>query len=176
MRLAARAVLAMGIVCWGSPQLARALTPEVNFQLQCMGCHQRDGAGQPGRVPSFRRTLVPMSYLPQGREFLIRVPGVAQAPLSDEDIAALLNWMVRSMSDVRIKPGFKDYSTEEIHRQRARPIAHVSAARTQVLRRLGASVRPPKRCFTDGSAAGSGPLNRDATADRCSSEAANTRE
>ncbi len=176
MRLAARAALAMGMLCWGSPQFARALTPEVNFELQCMGCHQRDGSGQPGRVPSFRRTLVPLSDLPQGREFLIRVPGVAQAPLSDEDIAALLNWMVRHMSDVSIKPGFKDYSAGEIHRLRARPIANVSAARIQVLRRIGASVRPPKRCLTDGSAGGSGPLNWNATADRCNSEAAKTRE
>jgi len=105
-----------------------------------MGCHGRDGAGQPGRVPSLRRTLVPLSYLPQGREFLIRVPGVAQAPLSDQDIAALLNWMARHVSDVRISPGFKNYSADEIHRQRARPLTRVSAARLRVLRRIGAAV------------------------------------
>jgi hypothetical protein len=134
--LAARTALAMGILCVSSPEIARAFTPEVNFQLQCMGCHRGDGSGQAGRVPSFRRTLVPLSYLPQGREFLIRVPGVAQAPLSDADIALLLNWMVRHMSDVRIGLRFKDYSAEEVHRQRARPLTGVSAARISVLRSL----------------------------------------
>jgi hypothetical protein len=134
-------VLAMGLLCVSTPELVRALTPEVNFQLQCMGCHRRDGSGQPGRVPSFRRTLVPMSYLPQGREFLIRVPGVAQAPLSDEDIASLLNWMVRHMSDVSIRPGFKDYTPAEIHRERARPLTAVHAERIRVLCRIGAAFK-----------------------------------
>lgn len=132
--LAPRVALAMGILCLSSAQLARSFTPEVNFQLQCMGCHRRDGSGQPGRVPSVRRTLVPLSYLAQGREFLIRVPGVAQAPLSDDDLAALLNWMVHDMSDVSIRPGFKEYSADEIHRQRARPLADVRAARREVMR------------------------------------------
>jgi len=84
-----------------------------------------------------------MSYLPQGREFLIRVPGVAQAPLSDEDIAALLNWMARNMSDIRIGPGFKDYSAGEIHRQRSRPLSGASAARMRVLQRIEASRPQP---------------------------------
>jgi hypothetical protein len=104
-----------------------------------MGCHGRDGSGQPGRVPSFRRTLVPLSYLPQGREYVIRVPGVAQAPLRDEDMAALLNWMVRHLSDVDVKPTFEEYSASEIHRLRSRPLTDVSGTRMRVLRHIGGS-------------------------------------
>jgi len=137
VRLAGRVLLAMGMLYLSSAEIARSFTPEVNFQLQCMGCHQRDGSGQRGRVPSLRRTLVPMSSLPQGREFVMRVPGVAQAPLSDEDIAAVLNWMVRHMSDIRITPGFKDYSADEIHRERSRPLTDVTVARMRVLRQIG---------------------------------------
>jgi mono/diheme cytochrome c family protein len=102
-----------------------------------MGCHGRDGSGQPGRVPSLRRTLLPLSSLPQGREFLIRVPGVAQAPLSDEDIAAVLNWMLRHVSDVAVGTGFQDYSAAEVHRQRSRPLSGVRAARRRLLRQAG---------------------------------------
>ncbi len=142
MCLAARvarscSALAIGLLsCLGWPEIARSLTPEVNFQLQCMGCHLRDGSGQPGRVPSFRRTLAAMAASPQGREYLIRVPGVAQAPLCDEDIAALLNWMVRHSSDYPVHVGFKDFSAAEVHRWRARPLTDVSAARMRIVRLL----------------------------------------
>src|SRR6202042_2326071 len=84
--------------------------PVVNYQLHCMGCHLADGSGQPGRVPSIRRSLVLFSASPQGRDFVVRVPGVAQSPLSNEDTAALLNWMVRTLSDLKVPPGFQDYS------------------------------------------------------------------
>ena len=37
---------------------------------------------------------------PAGRAYLVRVPGVAQAPLDDERLAALLNWVSRELSRV----------------------------------------------------------------------------
>lgn len=115
---------------------ARAYQPRVNFQLQCMGCHHADGAGEEGRVPSVRRTLVPFSALAEGRDFVVRVPGVAQAPLSDADVAALLNWMVRNLSDVPVPEGFVDYTADEVGRARHRPLAAVRAARTALLGRI----------------------------------------
>jgi len=88
-----RAVLA-GIALSGAyASAAWSYQPGVNFQLHCMGCHLADGSGQPGRVPSVRRSLILFSTSPEGRDYVIRVPGVAQSPLSDEDTAALLNWM-----------------------------------------------------------------------------------
>jgi hypothetical protein len=106
--------------------------PVVNYQLRCMGCHLPDGSGQAGRVPSIRRSLVLFSALPAGREFVVRVPGVAQSPLSDEETAALLNWMARNLSDIKIPPGFADYSQAEIHRMRPHPLAQVSAERARL--------------------------------------------
>jgi hypothetical protein len=130
-------VLTIGAVGLSLPGLARAFEPEVNYQLQCMGCHRRDGSGQPGRVPSVRRTLVPMSCLPQGRDFVMRVPGVAQAPLSDVDLAALLNWMMRHVSDAGVSGSPRDYSAVEVHGARSHPLADVKIARARVLRLLG---------------------------------------
>ena len=108
--------------------------PVVNYQLHCMGCHLADGSGQPGRVPSIRRSLVLFSGSPQGRDFVVRVPGVAQSPLSSEDTAALLNWMVRNLSDVKVPPGFQDYSAAEVQGLRGRPLVQVRALRAQLLR------------------------------------------
>jgi hypothetical protein len=123
--------------------MAWAYQPLVNYQLRCMGCHLADGSGQPGRVPSIRRSLVLFSASPEGRDYVIRVPGVAQSPLSDEDTAALLNWMARNLSDLKVPPGFVDYSEAEVHGLRVRPLVRVSAVRARLLKAAGAKPRFP---------------------------------
>jgi mono/diheme cytochrome c family protein len=125
-----------GVLAFGPMSAALAYQPRVNFQLQCMGCHHADGAGEEGRVPSVRRTLVPFSGLAEGRDFVMRVPGVAQAPLSDADIAALLNWMVRNLSDVPVPATFVDYTADEVGRARHRPLAAVRDTRATLLGRI----------------------------------------
>jgi cytochrome c553 len=136
MRLALAVALALGTVSLWGPARVRAFQPEVNFELQCMGCHQRDGSGQPGRVPSLRRTFRVMSGLPQGREYVLRVPGVAQAPLSDSDLAALLNWMARELTDWGSTDSPRDYAAAEVRRARSHPLANVKVTRARVLRLL----------------------------------------
>jgi hypothetical protein len=122
-------------LCMVAP-VASPYTPAVNFQLQCMGCHHADGAGEEGRVPSLRRTLVRFAMLPEGREFIVRVPGVAQSTLSDAETAALLNWMMRHLSDVPLPGGFVDFTSDEVARSRHRPLPAVAAARADLLRGL----------------------------------------
>jgi hypothetical protein len=116
-----------------SPNAAWAYQPIVNFQLHCMGCHLADGSGESGRVPSMRRSLVLFSAMPEGRQYVVRVPGVAQSPLSDEETAALLNWMARNLSDLALPPDFVDYSAAEIQRWRTQPLAQVSAVRARLM-------------------------------------------
>jgi hypothetical protein len=122
---------------------AWAYQPVVNFQINCMGCHLADGSGQMGRVPSLRRTLVLFSATREGRDYIVRVPGVAQSPLSDEDTAALLNWMARNLSDVKLPPGFADYSEAEVQSLRHRPLARVSDERTRLLKAAAGKPRQP---------------------------------
>jgi cytochrome c553 len=134
MRLAAW--VATGILTVGPATLARGYEPRVNFQLQCMGCHHADGAGEEGRVPSIRQTLVPFSGFAEGRDFVMRVPGVAQAPLSDAEIAALLNWMARNLSDVPVLTSFVDYTAAEVGFVRHRPLVAVRESRSRLLSRI----------------------------------------
>jgi hypothetical protein len=124
---------AAAVLTLGPATPALAYEPRVNFQLQCMGCHHADGAGEEGRVPSVRRTLVPFSATADGRDFVMRVPGVAQAPLSDAEIAALLNWMARNLSDVPLPVGFMDYTAAEVGLARHRPLVAVREARNRLL-------------------------------------------
>ena len=111
---------------------AAAYEPRVNYQLQCMGCHTADGSGQPGRVPSVRGSLGQLAVTPEGRNFLIRVPGVAQSQLDDADTAAVLNWMIEELSDPR-PARFDRFTAEEVARWRRQPLTDVSAARARLL-------------------------------------------
>jgi hypothetical protein len=132
-----RRLAAAGIVMsMALPAVGYSYEPRVNYELQCMGCHLADGTGESGRVPSVRRTLVPFSMISEGREFVLRVPGVAQSPLTDADLAAVLNWMVRNLSDAPLPAGFKDYDAAEVRALRGRPLAQVSEARQKLLERV----------------------------------------
>ncbi len=135
-----RAAIAL-IAAAAAANAAIAYGPKVNFQLNCMGCHLADGSGEAGRVPSIRRSLPLFSESPQGRDYVIRVPGVSESPLSDAETAVLLNWMVRNLSEAGLPRGFVDYSAAEVHRSRIHPLADVSLVRARLLR--AASRQPP---------------------------------
>jgi mono/diheme cytochrome c family protein len=128
--------LGVALLSWTAAGAARGYQPAVNFQLNCMGCHLADGSGEAGRVPSLRRSLVLFSGTPEGRQYVIRVPGVAQSPLSDAEAASLLNWMARNLSDVALPPGFVDYTEAEVKELRSRPLAQVSVMRARLLKEL----------------------------------------
>jgi mono/diheme cytochrome c family protein len=96
-----------------------------NYLLHCSGCHLPDGVGVPGTTPSLRE-LAPVLAAPGGRDYLGRVPGVAQASLSNVELARLLNWVLTSMSGAPPDP---PYSAAEMQSLRARPIRDTAAAR-----------------------------------------------
>jgi mono/diheme cytochrome c family protein len=112
---------------------AHANEPRVDYMLQCQGCHGAEGHGAPGTVPSLAgvgRFLA----VPGGREYLVRVPGSSQSALDDADLAAVLNWMIRSF-DPR---DFVPYTAEEVARVRRPPLDDVEGVRRELERRLAA--------------------------------------
>lgn len=128
-RLFLSATVLLGVECG----TASALEPQVNYMLQCMGCHTPDGSGEPGRVPSIRTTLAPFASVPEGRRFLVQVPGSAQSTLSDAELAELLNWMIRTFS-THVQPGrFTPYTRREVASYRRTPLVEVRKARERLL-------------------------------------------
>jgi mono/diheme cytochrome c family protein len=103
--------------------------PAEDYVLHCSACHQRDGAGVPGVVPPLSG-LAPFLATPAGRAYLVRVPGVAQAALDDERLAALLNWVMSAMSGTAPDPA---YGAGEVHALRADPMRDAPAQRKAVL-------------------------------------------
>jgi hypothetical protein len=76
---------------------------------------------------------------------------VAQSPLSDADTAALLNWMARNLSDLKVPAGFADYSAAEIHSVRDHPLVRVRAIRARL---LGAATAQPRAAAAQQPSAG----------------------
>jgi hypothetical protein len=118
---------------------AHAYEPQANYMLNCMGCHQEDGSGAPGKVPSLRNTLVPFAQTPAGRRYLVQVPGTSQSALSDREVAELLNWMIRSLSGRPVPRGLGDFSGAEVGSYRSERLRDASTTRVRVLAAVGVS-------------------------------------
>jgi mono/diheme cytochrome c family protein len=117
---------------------AYAYEPRINYMLHCMGCHTPDGSGEPGRVPSLKETLARLAASPAGRRFLVQVPGASQSPLSDAELAELLNWMIQTLSRARPER-VAPFTAAEVAEYRHKPLVAVQATRARLLRSLPAS-------------------------------------
>ena len=105
MRRARRRGVAALVLAWRSRRPGdRRQRPALDYALDCEGCHRADGTGTPGSVPALRDSVARFLAVPGGREYLARVPGVAQAPLDDAALAAVLNWMLDHF-DARARAG-----------------------------------------------------------------------
>jgi hypothetical protein len=118
---------------------AQAQDPRIDYMLQCQGCHRADGSGSPGAVPDLRGSLRRFLAIPGGREYLVRVPGVAQAPLSDARLAALLDWLIGAFDPAETGTDAPPYDAAEVARLRAQPYADVAPVRRALLGRLRAA-------------------------------------
>ncbi|MBM4219834.1 MAG: cytochrome c [Gammaproteobacteria bacterium] len=108
-----------------------------NYLIYCMGCHGEQGDGFKDQVPSMRGTLARLAVLPEGRSFLLRVPGVSQSSLDAELTAEVLNWALREFSDAGARQSIPPFTADEVAQARARPLLEVSSARAQLLRGEG---------------------------------------
>jgi hypothetical protein len=121
------------LLALGAAPAAAMNGPALDFTLECAGCHRADGSGTPGSVPALRDSVARFLAVPGGRDYLARVPGVAQAPLDDAALASVLNWMVDHFDRAHVPPGFTPYGPEEIGRLRKQPLLDVEAERKRLL-------------------------------------------
>lgn len=114
------------------PPLAGAATSqtEIDYMLHCRGCHGQDGEAHP-RVPALRGNVAALMRVPGGREYLVRVPGVARAALDDDRLAELLDWVVARFGEGDYAP----YSAAEVAPLRAAPLVDPTIERARLLAR-----------------------------------------
>jgi hypothetical protein len=95
--------------------------PAITYAANCAGCH-----GHSGRTVSEIPTLVDrigyFARIPEGRAYLVQVPGVAMSAVRDEDLAEMLNWLLNTYSAAQLPGDFKAYTGAEVMELRAVPI------------------------------------------------------
>jgi mono/diheme cytochrome c family protein len=97
--------------------------PRSDYLMHCAGCHLADARGLPPEVPSLAGPLGRIVASPAGRDYVARVPGAAQTPLSDEALAAVLNWLLLEFNRATLPADFQALRTAEVARSRSRVLA-----------------------------------------------------
>jgi len=118
---------------WAEQSVVLTSVAQANYMLDCMGCHLPDGSGAAGKVPSMRDSLVTLSSSAAGRRFLVQVPGASQSPLTDLELAQVLNWMVRNLSARAVPADFIDFTAAEVASYRRPPLVKVRETRASLL-------------------------------------------
>lgn len=112
-----------------------------NYLLHCAGCHGEDGRGLPGHVPSMRGVVSALAASPEGRRYVLGVPGVTQSELTSEQMASVLNWIVREFREPGFAGATKPFTPAEVTRGRQAPILQVTATRERLVQRLPPALR-----------------------------------
>lgn len=117
-----------------APSKTATTRPESLYVLHCAGCHGMDGRGHAqAQVPD-------LHDMPQfldkagGREFLIRVPGVMGSGLSDEEVALVMNWIVKRYVPSERAAQVAAFTPDEIHQARQNPLTDVMTTRRDLLK------------------------------------------
>jgi hypothetical protein len=127
-------------------------SPAQDYMLHCMGCHGTEAQGIPGKVPPLANALTRFMRTPAGRDYILRVPGAANSALSNDQLAAVLNWLAVTFDrhsshdgsqtgDIPMAPA--PFTAAEIARVRHTPLVAVLATRNAVVRDLAKSGPAP---------------------------------
>lgn len=110
--------------------------PQLDYMLQCQGCHGANGTSKPGAgVPSMVGLAGRFLDDPEGRAYLVQVPGVSQAPLDDRAIADLLNWILERFGTEGDRKPIEPYTQSEVTAYRAMEPIDVAATRARLIER-----------------------------------------
>jgi len=121
----------------GRPLESHAGT-RLDYALKCKGCHGLWGQGTPGHVPRLDGFVGLFTHLPEGRDYLMRVPGVARSVLDDVRLTAVLNWVLETYGREQVAPGFRPFTVEEVAEARRRPLEDRKGLRDRILAELRA--------------------------------------
>jgi len=131
-------VLAMATVACARHPSGREIADQArarqNYQLHCMGCHGENGAGFEGHVPDMRQDLARLAGLPDGRMYLLRVPGVTQSSLEPALVAEVLNYTLREFGGTAVARRLQPFSAAEVALARSVPLLEITGTRAGILR------------------------------------------
>ena len=102
--------------------------------LHCQGCHGVQGGLRAPGMPAIQGQVARYLSVEGGRAYLVRVPGAANAPLSDARLAATLNWMLETFDAEHLPADFEAFTGDEVAVLRGQGLT--AGARRILLERL----------------------------------------
>lgn len=102
------------------------------YARNCQGCHGHKGITVP-EVPALKDRVGWFLHTPEGRDYIVQVPGVAFALVSDDELATVLNWMLSVYSREQLPADWRPYTAREVGALRRRPLGNVSSKREDVI-------------------------------------------
>ncbi len=125
----ARAVCVALCLLWSPYSVADA---EQSYMLHCGGCHMADGDGAPPEVPGLK-DLGEIVQLRGGRDYLVQVPGASQAPITDDELTVIVNYILRAFNAATLPESFMPLSLEEVSQARQLSLNDPLSARAQLI-------------------------------------------
>jgi cytochrome c553 len=120
---------------------AQEYSPAVNYQLRCAGCHGQDGMGvSSAGIPPFPGFIDGFFQTAASRLYLMHVPGINTASLSDPEIARVMNYVGQRWGQDDTPR--TDFTPEEVTALRQQPVQDVVALRRSVIAELTAKGWP----------------------------------
>jgi len=115
-----------------------------DYILACAGCHGIDGLSNSRLIPRLKDRIGYFVNFPEGRAYLARLPNVAFSTMSDQQLAAVLNYAVAEIGGNSTPAGMKPYQAAEVGKWRKLPLtASLSAYRQGIVETLISRYRAP---------------------------------
>ena len=116
------------------------------YLMGCVGCHGEAGVTISQKVPDLKDQIGFFLRLPEGRAYLVRLPNVAFAPISDKELADMMNYMVFTLGASSTPKDAKPYSAAEVGKLRKQPLTEIPLFqyRTEIVERLISDYQAPE--------------------------------
>jgi mono/diheme cytochrome c family protein len=116
------------------------------YVLNCQGCHGARGEVANGDIRPLTYVFSAFTQTPRGRAYLIRVPGIAAAPIADGPLTQLLNYLANLWrSDYDAAQSIPRFSVADVSALRRRPLVDIAAERFAVEREIAVAHVVPGR-------------------------------
>jgi hypothetical protein len=113
----------------GRHEVTRLNEVQSIYLQHCGGCHGIQGISAPREVPSLKGQVGNFLCTAEGRAYLIRLPNVALAPVSDQMLADMMNFVVFDLGGPSsAAPNASPYTAAEVAQLRRRPLTDTGLA------------------------------------------------
>lgn len=140
MATLARIIAVAALISFTSDAGADEQRARINYMIHCQGCHLPEAVGYPGKVPRMRDFIGYFLHSREGREFIIRVPGVSTTSLPNDQVTELMNWLLLTYSAPQLPRNFVPFTVDEIAALRPDPEPDPETTRKGILERIAAEV------------------------------------